>query len=90
VELAIERQKTKFELYNVGLGRAISVSDLVKRIVGMSGKDIVIEYDLSKPSLKTGLFLDTTKAADELGWMPKVSLDEGIRKTMDWYGRHIL
>jgi len=90
VELAIERQKTKFGLYNVGLGRAISVAELVKKIVVISGKCIAIEYDLSKPSLKTGLFLDTAKAADELGWAPKVGLDEGIRKTMDWYNTHIL
>lgn len=90
VDMAIERQKTKFEVYNVGLGRAIAVSDLVKNMVAISGKDIAIEYDLSKPSLKTGLFLNTVKAADELGWTPKIGLDEGIRKTMDWYHRHIL
>lgn len=90
VDMAIERQKTKFEVYNVGLGRAISISDLVKKMVAISGRDIAIEYDLSKPSLKTGLFLNTAKAADELGWAPKIGLDEGIRRTMDWHHEHIL
>jgi nucleoside-diphosphate-sugar epimerase len=90
VELALERQKTKFEIYNVGLGQAISVSDLVKKMIVISGKNITVEYDLSKPSLKTMLFLNTAKAEDELGWAPRIGLDEGIRKTMDWYHEHIL
>ena len=85
VDLAINKQKNQFELYNVGCGSSISVSDLVKKIINCSGKDISIEYDLSKPSIKTKLCLDITKAKDTLGWFPKVSLEEGIQKTMEWY-----
>jgi nucleoside-diphosphate-sugar epimerase len=85
VELAIVKQESKFELYNVGYGSSISVSNLVKKIIARSGKDIRIEYDPSKPSIKTKLCLNITKAKNSLGWFPKVSLDEGIRKTMEWY-----
>jgi len=85
VELAIEKQKSKFELYNVGLGASISVSDLVKKIIAFSGKDIKIEYNISKPTIKTKLCLDTSKARNSLGWSPKISLDEGIKKTIEWY-----
>jgi len=85
VELAIAKQESKFELYNVGYGSSISVSNLVKKIIARSGKDIRIEYDPSKPSIKTKLCLNITKAKNSLGWFPKVSLDEGIRKTMEWY-----
>ncbi len=85
VELAIDKQKSKFELYNVGLGTSVSVTDLVKKIIACSGKDIKIEYDKSKPTIKTKLCLDTSKARKSLGWFPEVSLDEGIKKTMDWY-----
>src|SRR3989337_2775069 len=45
VELAIEKQKSKFELYNVGYGTSISIDNLVKKIIIIcSGKDIKIEY----------------------------------------------
>ena len=50
-----------------------------------SGKDIKMEYDESQPSIKTKLCLDISKAESSLGWFPKVSLDEGIQKTIDWY-----
>jgi nucleoside-diphosphate-sugar epimerase len=85
VKLAIEKQNAPFCLCNVGSGRSISVSDLVKKIILMSGKKVAIEYDKSKPSIKTSLSLDCTKAKIEFGWNPKVAIDEGIQKTMDWF-----
>ncbi len=85
VRLAIEKQKDKFQLFNVGYGSSISVSNLVKKIIEHSGKKIDIEYDLSKPTIKTKLSLDTTKAKKILGWEPKVSLNNGIKKTIQWY-----
>lgn len=90
VKLAIYKQKNKFELFNVGYGSSISVSNLVKKIIEHSGKKIDIEYDLTKPTIKTKLCLDTTKAKRILGWSPKISLDEGIKKTISWYKKHKL
>lgn len=89
VELSMENQKSAFELYNVGYGASISIKNLVKDIIACSGKDIKIEYDLSKPTIKTKLCLDTAKAKDSLGWSPKVSLNEGIQRTMQWYKTNV-
>lgn len=85
VKLAIEKQKEKFQLFNVGYGSSISVTDLVKKIIEHSEKNISIEYDLTKLALKTKLCLNTTKAKNIIGWSLKVSLDEGIKKTLTWY-----
>ncbi len=85
VELAITRQETPYELYNVGYGSSISVSDLVEKIIENSDKEIAILYDSSKPSIRTKLCLNTSRAGAHLGWYPQVSLDEGIRKTIEWY-----
>ncbi|TET67901.1 MAG: NAD-dependent epimerase/dehydratase family protein, partial [Candidatus Aminicenantes bacterium] len=62
VELAIDKGESKFELYNVGYGSSVSVNDLVKKIIASSGKDLKIEYDLTKPNIKTKLCLDIAKA----------------------------
>ena len=85
VELAIERQHTKYELLNAGSGKSISVANLVKKIIACSGQSIDIEYDRTGPTLKTSLCVDTSKARKVIGWRPKVSLDDGIKKTMAWY-----
>lgn len=89
VELAIDRQSTPYELYNAGGGRAVSINELVAKIVVASGRALRIEHDLSQPTIKTSLWLDCAKAARELRWRPKISLDEGIRGTIDWWKAHI-
>lgn len=83
--LSLEKQTTSFELMNIGYGSSIAVHALVKKIVSESGKPLTIEYDSTKPTIKTKLCLDCTKAKILLGWQPKYSLDEGIRKTFEWY-----
>jgi GDP-L-fucose synthase len=88
VKLAIEKHDSKFGLYNVGYGSAISVNDLVKKIIAHSGNIVSIEHDLSRPSIKTKFCLDTTRAYQYFGWSPRVSLDEGIQKTIDWYRKN--
>jgi len=89
VRLALDKQKSKFLLCNVGLGKAISVKDLVKKIITLSGKDLSIEFDSSKPAIKTKLCLNCEKAKEILGWEPKISLDEGINKTINWYKQNL-
>lgn len=90
VELAIEKQGPPFELLNVGLGEAISIDALVKKIILASGKNLKMEYDPAGPTIKTGYSVDTTKALNALGWAPKVSLDEGIGKTIEWYKENVM
>lgn len=85
VELAIEKQKNPFEIYNVGLGDSISVKELVQKIVHHSKKNLKISHDLSKPSIATNVALDCRKASKDLGWQPEVGLDAGIQKTLAWY-----
>ena len=43
VKLAIEKQKNKFELFNIGYGSSISINNLVKKIIKYSGKKISIK-----------------------------------------------
>jgi len=84
VHNCIEKQSEPFEIFNVGFGSAVSIKDLVHQIVDESGKDLQVEHDLAKPSIKTSLFLDCSKAKRLLGWEPKTSLREGIKKTIQW------
>ncbi|OGO30608.1 MAG: hypothetical protein A2Z29_11595 [Chloroflexi bacterium RBG_16_56_11] len=90
VETVIDKQKSAFKLYNAGYGSCISVENLVRQIIKASKKNLKIEYDLTKPSIKTKLCLDTSQAKKDLGWSPDVSLDEGIRKTLEWYKKNKL
>jgi GDP-L-fucose synthase len=89
VESAIKNQKALYGLYNVGYGSAVSIKTLVEKIISASGKKIKIEHDLSQPTIKTSLSLNCEKAKNELGWTPKMSLDDGIDKTIIWWKKNI-
>ncbi len=85
VKLAIEKENPPFRIYNVGSGAAVKIKDLVGQIIDISGRQLRIEHDLSQPTIETSLCLDTARAREELGWQPRVSLQQGITQTLDWY-----
>ncbi len=89
VDKAIQKQTQKYRLYNCGLGEKISIRSLVNKIIEKSRKDLAIVHDLSQPTIKTSLYLDCSLAKTELDWMPTVSLDEGISRTLDWWRENI-
>jgi len=75
------------EIINVGVGEDISISELaelIARIVGFEGK---IVYDTSKPDGTPRKLLDVSRIF-EMGWRPKIPLEEGIRQTYQWFLEH--
>lgn len=89
VEIILKNQKTPFELINVGLGSAVSIANLAQKIIDISGKKIKIEFDTSKPTIKFSLSLNLDKAKGVYNWKPSVTLEEGLKKTIDWYRQNI-
>ena len=72
----------KFPFINVGSGSDISIKDLAKlisKIIGFKGKMI---FDKSKPDGTFRKLMDNTKLR-KIKWKPKISLNSGIKKTID-------
>lgn len=87
VERIVDKpQEPKFGLYNAGSGKGIAVRDLVQEVITQSGRNLRIVYDTSQPTIPIHqAALDSTLAYETFGWKPKVSLNEGIIKTIRWY-----
>ncbi|TBR17845.1 NAD-dependent epimerase/dehydratase family protein [bacterium] len=90
VEAALDRQKTPFELVNVGAGTAVSVAELVRRVIARSGRPLSVEFDKTKPTIPFSLSVDRAKAKVLFGWEPKTGLDVGIDKSLAWYRDHVV
>ena len=69
---------------NIGSGEPVNISTIAEKAVRLSGKDIKIEYDPTKPVGPLSRTADITRARALLDWQPKVSLDEGLRRTYLW------
>lgn len=89
VESVLRKQKKQFELINIGLGKAYSVKEVTKKIIQISDKKIDLEFDNSKPTIKFNLTVNAGYAKKNYNWKPKTSLEEGIKKTIDWYNKNI-
>lgn len=85
VELSVDRQTTPYEMMHVSAGSSIRIKDLVAKIVAASGRNLRIEHDPAGPTIKTSFALDHGRAMQKLGWRPQVALDEGIRRTVQWW-----
>lgn len=85
VEKIIDKQDTKYELFNCGAGRAYSIAELADAIMAVNDKSLTLEYNTSKPNIPTTVILDCTKAEEILGWKPTTNILEGMKKTSEWY-----
>ena len=75
------------ELINVGSGQDVSIKDLANLVAGVVGYDGNIEWDTSRPNGTPKRPLDYSKISS-LGWKPKYTLAEGLRKTYEWFCEH--
>jgi nucleoside-diphosphate-sugar epimerase len=73
---------------NLGSGRSISIGELAERIVRLAGREVPIRQDEQRVRPESSevrdLVADTTRARELVGWEPRVSLDEGLRRVIDW------
>ena len=75
---------------NLGSGQEVSVRELVEMIQKMVGYKGEVAWDATKPDGQPRRSLDTSKARDLLGWQAKVSLQDGLKRTIEWYEKQCL
>ncbi len=72
-------------VYNVGTGVAASLLDLIDHINAILGTKIVPTHGPDRPGDVRQSKADLTRATNELGYRPQVSLEEGLRRTVAYY-----
>jgi len=70
---------------NIGTGRETPVKELVETVAAVCGFEGEIRWDTSKPDGQPRKCLDVSRARDWLGWEASVSLEEGLKRTVEWY-----
>ncbi len=70
---------------NLGAGFEITIHDLAQKIANLVGFKGDIRWDHTKPDGQPRRCLDTSRARSLFGFQAKTSLDDGLRRTIDWY-----
>lgn len=91
--VAATNKKANSEVFNIGSGKPISVINLVKTILKIinKGKYKLIPFPEEKKRIEIGDYVaDITKINEYLGWKPKTSIEDGLKKTIEFYEKNKL
>ena len=86
--LYIIQNNIKEDLINIGSNEEVSIKQLVEKLVDTIGYEGEIIFNSDYPDGNPRKLLDSSKI-NSLGWKPKVGLDEGLKKTYEWYQKEI-
>jgi GDP-L-fucose synthase len=77
------------EPVNLGTGVEISIRELTERIASLVGYSGRIVWDPSQPNGQPRRCLDVSRAEREFGFRARTSLEEGLRRTIEWYAANV-
>lgn len=88
--ICAKSQKANGEIYNLG-GQPITLKEFVEKAIGIlgMGKYKIIKFPKNRKLIEIGNYVaDIKKIREELDWQPKISVDEGIKRTIDYYKKY--
>ena len=78
------KNKAKFEMFNLGTGRGVSVLELVHTFEKVTGVKLNYKIVGRRPGDTEQVWADTTFANNELGWKAQSTLEETLKSAWDW------
>jgi len=77
------------EPINLGTSEEVTIKDLIQKIQKIMNTDLEVEWELEKPNGQPRRAVSFEKAKNEINFSPKINLEKGLRRTIDWYQQHI-
>jgi UDP-glucose 4-epimerase len=83
--LALKPKKTKGRAYNIATGKAISLNGLIKSLDFILKSELEPIFERERPGDIKYSFADISRAKEKLDFVAKTSLEDGLKKTIDWH-----
>ena len=81
------KMKAKYEIFNVGTGRPVSVLELLNRFMAANGVNVPYKIAPRRDGDVPAVWADTALANEELGWKAERDLDDTLRASWNWEKR---
>ncbi len=88
VGLVTHFDTSKNNAYNIAFGKAVSIEYVVHKLLELKKAKNPVSIQSSRTGEVQQFCADIRKAHSKFGFSPKVSIDEGLRKTVLWYDKH--
>lgn len=88
---AATRPEAEGQVFNLGSEEVISLKALAEKLIGLHGSGLyrLVPFPAERKAIDIGdYYSDFEKIRAALSWAPRVGLDEGLRRTLDYYARH--
>jgi dTDP-glucose 4,6-dehydratase len=89
----VESEESVGEVINIGMSHEISIEDLVKLLAKLMDAEVEVELDYQRQRPEKSeverLYADTTKAKKLLNWHPEEPLEQGLKKTIEWFKENL-
>jgi UDP-glucuronate 4-epimerase len=82
---AAARKESGFEIFNLGESQTVALNRLIELLEGALGKKAVIDRQPVQPGDVPVTFADITKARAQLGYDPKIKIEQGIKLFAEWF-----
>jgi UDP-glucose 4-epimerase len=82
-----EKGRLDARAFNIGTGKGTTVLEIAKLLQQAARSNVPIEFAPKRPGEQQESFVEVSKARETLGWVPEVSLSEGLAKTYSWFAR---
>lgn len=81
---SVDRAPAGYRAYNLGSGAPIVLSELVLAMGRAAGREPVVEHAPVPLGDVDATFADIARAREELGWSPRITLEDGLRSVVTW------
>ena len=71
--------------FNIGTGQGTSVWEIAKLLEKAAGRSVAVELAPARPGEQQESFVNADKARELLGWIPEVTLANGLKKSFEWF-----
>jgi nucleoside-diphosphate-sugar epimerase len=88
INSVIKKQKSKFEIYNCSYGKSFKIKKILEKIIKISNYKKKIIYNNKAKNINVNILVNSNKAKKELGWFPKIKIDNGLTKAIEWYKKN--
>ena len=73
---------------NLGTDEEVTIREVLETVIKVRGEDIEVQYDTMKPEGPPRRACDTTKARAKVGFEAPSAIEDGLRRTVDWFLQH--
>ena len=78
----------RYRIYNVGNQRAVNLMDYIRTLEDAIGRKAAIEFTDAQPGDVLDTLSDSSRLKEEFDFVPRVSLEQGIKRFIEWYDRY--